>query len=265
MKLTWLTDIHLDSVTPTTALKFIYNVAEHRSDGVLLTGDIGQADSLFGLLEQMSKVWSRSIYFVLGNHDYYRGSIASVRDTLSKLTMVNPLLHYLTNLDYISLTPHTALIGHDGWGDAREGNYTTTQVLLNDFKLIAELKDLPQEVLNQNLNALGDQAKTHLRKVLATALLAHEKIIILTHVPPFPQAAWHQGKSSEPNWLPYFCCQASGTAILEAARKYPDKKITVLCGHTHGTGEYSPLPNVKVYTGGATYGAPAIQRFVYPE
>jgi 3',5'-cyclic-AMP phosphodiesterase len=39
----------------------------------------------------------------------------------------------------------------------------------------------------------------------------------------------------------------------------PNRKLTVLCGHTHGRGEVEILPNLKVLTGGAQYGKPEIQ------
>jgi hypothetical protein len=40
---------------------------------------------------------------------------------------------------------------------------------------------------------------------------------------------------------------------------HPDARMTVLCGHTHGAGVVDVLPNLRVVTGGADYGAPALQ------
>jgi hypothetical protein len=51
-----------------------------------------------------------------------------------------------------------------------------------------------------------------------------------------------------------------GDTILEIMRNRPDRKLTVLCGHTHGAGEARPLENVHIITGGAVYGRPAITR-----
>jgi hypothetical protein len=51
-----------------------------------------------------------------------------------------------------------------------------------------------------------------------------------------------------------------GEAILEIMVEYPEHRLTVLCGHTHGRGECQPTPNVQVFTGGAEYGQPTIQR-----
>ena len=36
--------------------------------------------------------------------------------------------------------------------------------------------------------------------------------------------------------------------------------MTVLCGHTHGSGEAQILPNLRVLTGGAVCGKPWVQR-----
>ena len=40
----------------------------------------------------------------------------------------------------------------------------------------------------------------------------------------------------------------------------PQCQLTVLCGHTHGSGTVEILPNLQVHTGAATYGEPAIQQ-----
>jgi hypothetical protein len=60
--------------------------------------------------------------------------------------------------------------------------------------------------------------------------------------------------------MPHFTCHAAGQAILEVMRDFPDRQLTVLCGHTHGRGEFRPQDNILVLTGGAEYGEPDIQR-----
>jgi Icc protein len=47
---------------------------------------------------------------------------------------------------------------------------------------------------------------------------------------------------------------------MEIMSRHPDRKLTVLCGHTHGEGEWQMLDNLRVLTGGAEYGHPAVQR-----
>jgi hypothetical protein len=64
------------------------------------------------------------------------------------------------------------------------------------------------------------------------------------------------------NWLPHFSCQAAGNAMLRVMQSNPQCSLLVLCGHTHGGGETNPLENLRVLTGPATYGAPAIQQVI---
>jgi Icc-related predicted phosphoesterase len=116
--------------------------------------------------------------------------------------------------------------------------------------LIEEFIGLRKQTRETKLNELGDEAAAHLRKLLPDALKFNH-VIVLTHVPPFREACWHQGKISDNNWLPHFACKAVGDVLLEAMIAAPDKRMTVLCGHTHGSGEAELLPNLRVLTGGA--------------
>ena len=79
------------------------------------------------------------------------------------------------------------------------------------------------------------------------------------HVPPFRESCWHEGRVSDDEYLPHFSCKAVGEVLLRCMRARPDRKLTVLCGHTHGRGSVDMLPNLSVVTGGADYGRPAVQ------
>jgi hypothetical protein len=48
--------------------------------------------------------------------------------------------------------------------------------------------------------------------------------------------------------------------MAEVMRAHPDRELPVLCGHTHGAGEAEVRRNLRVRTGGATYGAPVVER-----
>ncbi|MBW1848871.1 MAG: phosphoesterase, partial [Deltaproteobacteria bacterium] len=61
------------------------------------------------------------------------------------------------------------------------------------------------------------------------------------------------------DWLPFFSCKAVGDVLSEVMQKHQDKRMTVLCGHTHGGGKSKILPNLVVLTGPAEYRYPAIQ------
>jgi hypothetical protein len=85
-------------------------------------------------------------------------------------------------------------------------------------------------------------------------------VLVPTHVPPFRESCWHEGRVSNDAWLPFFTCKAVGDVLSEAMRRCPDREMTVLCGHTHGAGEAEILPNLWVSTGRAVYGSPKVQR-----
>lgn len=48
-------------------------------------------------------------------------------------------------------------------------------------------------------------------------------------------------------------------ARRDSYRPAAERQYTVLCGHTHSPGVFSPRPNVTVYTGAARYGHPVLQ------
>src|SRR5438874_8164912 len=98
------------------------------------------------------------------------------------------------------------------------------------------------------MQELGDEASAYLRSVLPEALRRFRHVIVLTHVPPFREACWHQGRISTDDYLPHFTCKAAGDALREAMAAQPDRQMTVLCGHTHGEGEARILPNLRVLT-----------------
>lgn len=262
MKLGWVTDIHLDFLDAEGIGTFTALLEGSGADAFLIGGDIATAGSLSRHLRSLEARLLRPVYFVLGNHDFYAGSVARVREEMRELTRGSTLLRWLPAAGVIPLTPETALVGHDGWGDARFGNADTTPVRLNDFVMIEELSGLSRERRRDRLRALGDEAAAHLRETLPRALAVHRKAIVLTHVPPFREACWHEGEISDDDWLPYFTCRAAGEALVEVMRTRPDRDVTVLCGHTHGAGTAEILPNLRVWTGGADYGRPRLERMV---
>jgi len=64
------------------------------------------------------------------------------------------------------------------------------------------------------------------------------------HVPPFRNACWHEGKISDDEYLPHFACKAVGDVLVDVMKKYPEGKLTVLCGHTYSKGVANILPNL---------------------
>jgi 3',5'-cyclic AMP phosphodiesterase CpdA len=262
MKLTWLTDVHLNFLPLSAVDRFLQCVAETPSDAVVITGDIGEAPDVVRYLEAVASAVLRPVYFVLGNHDFYRGSIAGVRAAARELSEDSLDLRWLPAAGVVPLTSDTCLVGHDGWGDGRYGDYANSRVSLSDWSLIHDLSYCSKYERLDLLHKLGDEAADYLRTVLPAALAQFGHIIVATHVPPFREACWHEGRISDEDWLPHFTCKAVGDVLVEFMMAHPYRTMTVLCGHTHSSGEVEVLPNLRVSTGGAGYGKPTLQRVI---
>ena len=77
--LAWITDPHLNFLDQEAVYSFCAALAQEKADAFLITGDIGEAPNVAVYLNILDNHLGRPIYFVLGNHDFYRGSIAQVR------------------------------------------------------------------------------------------------------------------------------------------------------------------------------------------
>lgn len=258
----WMTDIHLEFLLPHDIDAFLKTVSEAEPDGVFITGDISQAAPLRSHLLQMAAALAVPVFFVLGNHDYYGGSIAGVRAAMRALHAENRGPVWLPEAGVVTLAEDAGLVGHGCPSDGRYGDFLGSDVMLNDYFKIHELSGISAEERLQRLNALGDDAAGHLRRSLPAALDAHACVFVLMHSPPFIEACWYEGQTPELDnpYLPHFTCKAAGDALLEAADAYPEREIIVLCGHVHHAGEATLRDNLRVITGSAEYGQPVIQR-----
>lgn len=273
MRLAWGTDLHLNFATEAQALALCAQARAAGAAGLVLTGDLAEAPSVEGWLTRLADALGLPLWFVLGNHDYYHGSIAGLRARLPALRGAQ----WLGGGAVVALTPHTALVGVDGWGDGRLGDLRAeVAVLLNDFLLIEELRaaafaggsgrprrdGLRWEPLLEALRALGEAEAQVLRAALEQALAQHEDVLVLTHVPPFAEASFHEQGLSDPPWMPHFTCHATGEVLRALARAHPRRRLRVLCGHTHTAGRVQVLPNLEVLAGGARYRDPRLQGLV---
>jgi predicted phosphohydrolase len=256
----WLTDIHLDFLKPIERNGFYYDVAEPDPDSALVGGDISESRTLVERLAELDRVWTFPVYFVLGNHDYFNGSIRQVRAEVDELVVRHPKLVYLTHSEPVELSPQTGLVGHDGWADGRLGDYERSLVMMLDYSLIGEFAGLGKERRWKLMQALADEAADQSRPKLEAALAKYPHVYFLTHIPPFREACWHDGKISDSEWLPHFTSKAMGDMLLAVMDAHPRRQLTVLCGHTHGAGEAQIRDNLRVLTGGAMYGIPVVQQ-----
>lgn len=262
-RLVWATDVHLEFADASTRSIFAKSIVNQQADALLLTGDIANFKLIERLLVELQKQIGIPIYFNMGNHDFYGGSIARGRSWAMDVSEYAPKLLWIEGAGVVELNSNVCLVGVDGWGDGRLGNYKGSNVLLNDWELIDEFADI-DAIRNRGervklLNQLGYRAAKRIRSTLERALPKYSRVLLMTHVPPWKEATWHEGAHSDNDWLPWFSCKGVGEAIVDMAAQFPDSKVTVLCGHTHGNGFSQINEQIEAHTGGAQYRSPAVQ------
>ncbi len=110
------------------------------------------------------------------------------------------------------------------------------------------------------MQQLGAESAERLLEKLQSLPEGTREVLVATHVPPFREACWHEGKTTDDHWAPFFVCGQVGHVLRRYAVEHPQVKLTVLCGHTHSGGEAVIEPNLIVYTAGAVYGHPKLER-----
>lgn len=260
VKVAWATDVHLNWIAEERKREeWIRSILKGSPDAVVLTGDIADGPETAGYLRYLEAELRRPIYFVLGNHDFYGRSVREARREAEQLAAESEFLVYLTASEIVQLTPDTAIIGHDGWGDARLGDYRNSRVWLADFVAIKDLQQVHsnRDAMRERLHELGDEAARHIADVLPKTLSQYTRVVLATHVPPYRESAWYDGRFSDDDWLPFFSCKVVGDVLRDVMQRRPDRQLLVLCGHTHGSGEAQILDNLRVLTGGSGYDGPA--------
>ena len=261
-KIGWATDIHLSVCDDKTRQRFYQEICDARLDQLWLGGDIGEADNIEALLIELLEAVEIPTFFVLGNHDFYFGSIMNVRALADRICKQHQSAVYLSHARVQEVTPQVGLVGHDGWSDGRIGNYETSMVMMHDYRHIQELAEYGKLERWEMIKEQGDVAARHLYDVLPEAMQRFKEVFLVTHVPPQREACWYDGQIADDEWAPHFTCKAVGDAILDIASQYGDTHLTVLCGHTHSPGTCHPSPNVTIHTDGAEYENPRLARII---
>ena len=266
MKLCWATDIHLNFLNE-NATFLLGELWAESYDSLVISGDIAEATNVRSLLCALADGFGKPVYFVLGNHDYYQGSIADVRAIMQRLHDSHPNLFWLDVSEPVFLDDQAALVGHQGWYDGILGDPQGSRVLMSDFEFIKDFRSYynprtwlyyggAKDRLLGKLKELSQQAAEEARVNLRKALEARHTVLFATHYPPFAGACWHEGKLSNRHWMPWFTSACMGEMLADEACNFPDNEIIVLCGHTHSSGHYQHLDNLTVLTGAAEYGDP---------
>src|ERR1700722_13316935 len=101
----WITDVLLNFLPAAECAAFVEQLAALKLDGLLISGDIAESHDVADYLVQLDEALRTEIYFVLGNHDFYYGSVSAVRAAMDELCVQRPRLHYLSLAGALELTP----------------------------------------------------------------------------------------------------------------------------------------------------------------
>ncbi len=263
----WCTDIHLDHLSDQGVINFAKQMVVSNPDGIIVTGDISIAPKLVLHLSLFESVVQRPVYFVLGNHDYYNGSIEEVRKSMKDVTNMSQYLRYLPQSPYAVLSQTTALVGHDGWYDAGNGNWKTSTFGMSDWSLIKEIA-IPsyggrdKSAIVETVQKLAHEGVMHVHNGIKSAVRYHKNVIVATHVPPYPNTHIYKGQVGDANAQPWFTSKMMGDMLLDASVAFPKVMFTVLAGHTHGPFSGKIRDNLYVHVGEAEYGSPKLQQVI---
>jgi len=278
--LAWAADIHFDMADQAEILDFMEEVNQQNPSMLLLAGDIDLgkkivlesegvdseilSNRLASTILKIKEKVECDVYFVCGNHDFFYSSFGEVRESARKLSEKVEGISYIHETKGVELDKNTVLVGHDGWADSRSGKFWESPIVMRDFIEIEDFEiegvtEIRHPLMKKKLEELGDESAKYAQEVLPQLLEDYDRVVFVTHVPPFRESSWYQGEICQDEGAPFFVNQVLGETLVKIMEKHPEKELLVLCGHTHSEAKYQPLPNLTVLTAGARYGKPAPQ------
>lgn len=272
MKIAWATDIHLDFLRNETddslvRSAFLEPLSSSGADCVVISGDVSLASMLEDHLKLFDEIVQRPVYFVLGNHDFYGSRFDTVRSKVGLICGASTNLRYLSlQKEALNLTPGLSLVGHDGWYDAYYGSPFTGGLVMSDW---IQIQDFSEHVYHSirgisvdapNIISVAREASflaaEHVYHLSSKAARKSKNVMIVTHVPPFPEVHSQGGKGSHDAAIPWYTSKLMGDAIARLALENPEVSFTVLCGHSHHKIRVKKGKNVECFVGGSEYGEP---------
>lgn len=224
-----------------------------KADGIFITGDISSGYWLESDLRFLARHFDGNIYFVLGNHDYHKRHIASVHDDIRRVCADHPNLIWMTEAGVVPLTEDVAVIGTEGWYDAKHGDenltkYTTDWLLTFDFLHAGDHTNRLKV-----WRKMAEKSAMLIESSLSEALENYKTVYVLTHFPPWKEATRAVGTILEKFWLPYNTNVAMGEAIERVAGSRKKKRVVVLAGHTHTPCRVRVSNSIECAVAGASY------------
>lgn len=263
-KYLWITDPHFNFSSPEQNKKFLEHVKGYNPAGIFLTGDISTGRELSSHLKLILGILDCPIYFVLGNHDYYRSSFAHIDYEMSYLSKRHGNLHYLNNEDPISLSEKVAVIGHNGWYDAGWRTPVFPFVFWADWYFIHDFRFHDSNADRMSLMKYKAEVATENLKIkLEKSLKTHHTTYLLTHFPPWPEKIDKWGGLVETFWKPYNSCKVAADMISSVMKKHPDQKLIILAGHTHRQRYENISHNIELRVGAGSHKKSQVQDVIW--
>ena len=250
MKIGFCSDIHMDMASQEAKKIFYEEVKAAGTELLIIAGDIGTASSeAEAYVREIEDQTGVNVFWVRGNHDFWDSGITRLRELTKHLG-------YLTKQKVpLQFDSTTLIVGHDGWYDARVGT-PFLSIDMTDWRYISEFKKKSkQEIINIS-RAFAQQAQDHFDKLLMRELPGINRVIIVTHVPPFQEV--HVDPNGNPGsnqWAPWFVNHGLGLYLWNLAARHPKVQFDVYCGHTHGAAFFTE-ENLTVTVAGANYKHP---------
>lgn len=246
----FLTDLHMNRMSESELNELQHRIRNVSCDSIIVTGDISNAANLKRHLSLLAASSApRALYFVTGNHDYYGSTLSEVEEVIAGLCKSTPNLNHLDGNRVIQLANGIGLVEHRGWPDAQAGDGMSTEIENPDRWNIKDFRHYDHEQMLMRMRAMGKESADQIRSVFPLALTCYRHVIVATHVPPFSDAVYHKGKPSDRHHLPHFCNLSVGLALIGISRAFPQRRVSVLAGHSHSSCFRRILPNLSVRIG----------------
>jgi predicted MPP superfamily phosphohydrolase len=257
----WASDLHLDHLNNKKYSNFITKIQNECTNNsiLLITGDTTVGQSIIKHHYELAKACSGKMLFVLGNHDRWNSSFLEVNDDLNNYAKHMPNAYFLDQVDYFKIESSLFVVGDSGWYDGRNGLQQQIRFYMNDWSLINEL--IGHNPFHINAYFADICAKRLEEKINLVIKKGADRVIILTHVPPYVETCRYLGQPSDDFALPWFSSKCMGDMLDHVAEKFTHIKFEVLSGHTHESFDYKRKENLIVHVASARYGDPQINKW----
>ena len=256
----WITDPHFDQCDISKIETLIKDIKKQKADAVLITGDIAEKGTTGLYLQFLQRGLKLPVWFVLGNHDWYNISRERGEEILSKYLSDDLVL--LDNIHEIKLNKKSCLVGGENWWDAA---FSDTFGLIDGYVMGEDYQKIDYIAPQTNnkspfdrVRKISNSCSEKIVEKLIEAFKNYDKVYLAVHVPPFKEACVVSGIQIPNNWLNHFCDYGLGDKLKQLMTQYPEKKLKVLAGHTHGKITVKVLDNLTVKVGKAKVGKPQI-------